>query len=306
MIKNSKNILFVVGMGRSGTTMLASELSKHKNLCAIPEAQFLVDYISQKRVHDLHSSFLKYVKKHKRFKNSWNVLMDENKELDLKDGYFYLINKYFFENNIEDIYISIDHTPNNIENIDDLFEFFPESKIINLIRDPRAVFNSLKKTDWGEIDPEKFAYDWVRCVALTEMYAKKYDDNILIVKYEDLIEKKGEIQKVYDYIGVSVNGLSPKSKFVLPLYTVGQHKLVGESLDKARIDYWKKKLKNREVQVIEAIAGNFMRNYDYELIYDGKCKKYNNCEIVLSCLKIIMNRPVRRLKYSLRINKKYK
>ena len=42
-----KDIHFIIGIGRSGTTLLSQLLNNHKEIQALPEANFLVFFLNQ-------------------------------------------------------------------------------------------------------------------------------------------------------------------------------------------------------------------------------------------------------------------
>jgi hypothetical protein len=95
--------------------------------------------------------------------------------------------------------IVLEKTPHNILVFDTVKKIFPEAKCVHVIRDPRAVAESLTRQSWGS-KTYKEAVMWVRFVL--DAWINKYtakdisDKDCLCIRMEDLIlnYKKAEDQ----------------------------------------------------------------------------------------------------------------
>ncbi len=63
LFKKNKNISFIVGTGRSGTTILAKTLNANSKICIPPELQILFEYSNNgKRLYDVFKAGEKWKK----------------------------------------------------------------------------------------------------------------------------------------------------------------------------------------------------------------------------------------------------
>lgn len=270
--------IFITGCPRSGTTMLAGILGNAKSCVAAPESHFFNDFIykhlPEESAEASKTDLATFFNNHYRFKQ-WNIDASKVKDLPKK----ITINNFneIIENTIrlfaeshskvsEKEIIRIDHTPSNIKNFDILNELFPKSKFIYIIRDPRAIYASIKGLDWGPNTALKLGKLWVEYIAAYFAFQKLYPNRICLVRYEDIVNNgPSHIEKLCNFIGIDYNNSLLKDEgFKVPEYTSSQHALVGKSLDKNRADKWKKELKKEEVLIIESECGTIMSAFDYQ------------------------------------------
>src|SRR5690606_22202324 len=126
-------VVFIVGVGRSGTSLLQSMLNAHPNIVFLPETQFLRKYVFKK-----NSSLVKQDKlldilgKDEKFK----VLNIGLKDLHNKNaGEIYLLTLKQYEQS-NSLYVG-DKDPRLLDYLVQLNDFTPKSKVIHIIRDPR-------------------------------------------------------------------------------------------------------------------------------------------------------------------------
>ena len=151
-----RKFIFIVGVGRSGTSLLQSMFASNKHVCYLPETgfirRFLVSGLLQKcyfldgrdTVVDVLNSDLKF----KRFGFSAEKLFvnsNDNGSFNIPDFYDRIIN-LFSDDTFEFIG---DKDPRLIEYLLFMSSFFPSSHVINIIRDPRDVLLSKMKAKWS-------------------------------------------------------------------------------------------------------------------------------------------------------------
>jgi hypothetical protein len=127
-------------------------------------------------------------------------------------------------------------TPQHMENLDALFEVFPDARIIQTHRDPRSVmasFSSMIAHAHGifsdEIDPREIGSHWLRKARImTDMsmsmrswvYAKNFHD----VMYKDIVKDPCSVtEKIYDFLGL---GFTEEDRTRIKSWTVNnpQHR----------------------------------------------------------------------------------
>lgn len=99
----------------------------------------------------------------------------------------------------------LEKTPKNEEHLDEIFEIFPQARVIHLVRDPRAVYLSNKRSDSYRMEPGFAARQWVKSLRCTLRQVVKFGrgPQILIVRYEDLVTRPHEtLQSLCGFVGV--------------------------------------------------------------------------------------------------------
>ena len=189
-IKNPKKIIFILGMPRSGTTLIEQIISSHSNVYSSGELPYL-------------SLILKniFFEDEKNINNNPIALIEDNeKRNELSKQYFSFIKNYEIGQN----YIT-DKAPLNFMWIGFIKILFPDSKIIHSTRDPKDNCISLYKNifegglDFSYSENELGQY-YNLYKDLMNFWKEKIPNDFLDVKYENLINNsEDEIKKIIDY-----------------------------------------------------------------------------------------------------------
>jgi len=279
--------VFITGCPRSGTTMLAGILGNGNSCVAAPESHFFNDfiyrYIPNESAEANKNDLITFFNTHYRFKQ-WKIDANEIENLPKKitynnfDSIIENTIQLFAKQNLktsEKELIRVDHTPSNIKNFDIINELFPKSKFIFIIRDPRAIYASIKGLDWGPNSPLKLSELWIEYTAAYFAFQKLYPNRMCLVRYEDIVNNGAEqIKNICDFLGIKyTNALLEESEgFKVPEYTSSQHALVGKRLDKQRIEKWKKELKTEDITIIESQCKPIMSAFNYQNFQNIKYK----------------------------------
>ena len=176
--------IFIMGMPRSGTTLTESLITANSEVFGAGELVSFYD-LSYRYILDLEQDLSsmshvvdKYVKRTKYFLNSFSKVADK--------------------------------LPNNYHLIGHIRKFMPESKIILILRDPWDLAVSLFKQRY--VENNSFASSMFNIgiqIANFEMCLLFWknegviDDNVLIIKYEDLVENFDDHQqKLYKFCNI--------------------------------------------------------------------------------------------------------
>lgn len=181
----SQTPIFIVGMPRSGTTLLEQILSNHTQICGCGELPYI----------NLYGHSLIFGSE----KPSGKKLVD-------------FANNYLLELNRrsnESLY-AIDKSPGNFRAIGLILNALPNAKIIHIHRDPKAVGWSLYKNLFAE-NSLAFSYNIDSIIEFYRQYYKLmtywlkiYDKRIMNVSYNDLISNpEPVIKKILVYLGLN-------------------------------------------------------------------------------------------------------
>ena len=177
--------IFIAGCPRSGTTFLASLLGAAKDVVVTPESQFKTQLVKEDEPLDVET-YKDKVLGNFRFL-VWNIKVDRS-ELDTIDNYHdfiqFLVHRYAEKEGKAESKFWIDHSPGNILQSRKLAPHFPNAKFIYLVRDGRAVANSMIPLDWGPNTIYQAAIQWRNNLALHEEMLNSHNIDVMRVKYE--------------------------------------------------------------------------------------------------------------------------
>nr|WP_269472908.1 sulfotransferase [Sulfurovum indicum] len=296
-----------MGCDRSGTTFLGSLIGAHSQCIVTPESQFKTDCYSEEEqsFFNPQKTFQK-IKETKRFK-IWDAdISFTDTEYDKIKNYPDLILKIVEKYNInkqhkKSVKFWVDHTPINVEYVDLLKSFYPNAKFLHIIRDGRGVAASFKNVTWGPKSMYDIANFWLTKLAYGFAYERKYPQDILSVRYEDILENtENTIKKITDFIGIDYEpNMLEANGLIVPTYTKHQHELVGQKADKSRIKAWAKTLSEREIELFEYKTRNMLHLLGYQTLFakPGREKRHERITFVLTQkYKRFLNKWKKRLK----------
>lgn len=162
------NPIFIVGMPRSGTSLLEQILSSHSKIYGAGELNYLQKIIDQLGIDNSNYS---------------------------KD-YFKKIRDYYYSHliKISQNHFIIDKLPINFKWIGFITKSFPEAKILHIKRNPMAVCWSNYKTHFVDkgmdfnLTQEDVANYYSLYIDLMNFWSKKFEKNILEIEYENFVQ----------------------------------------------------------------------------------------------------------------------
>ena len=203
-----KSPIYLAGIERSGTSLMYALLASHPGIAMMRRTNLWMYF--NKRYGDLNSSenFEQCVSMMSQYKRLRVINIDtfriKNEFPAGEKSYarlFSLIGKHFAEKQGKQRWG--DKSLNTEKYMDDVFEAFPDAKVIHMMRDPRDRYASAK-TRWVNMKGRAGAATvmWMESVRLARRGMKRYPKNYMVVRYEDVVSKTEEtIRKVCDFIG---------------------------------------------------------------------------------------------------------
>lgn len=278
-------MVFIVGKGRSGTTLLQTILDAHPD-CIIPLESRLIIHLKSRYRHvkkwtpGLIKSFYNDLFSDLKFSTLWKV--DKDKLLsDLlslgTDADFaslckvvYLNYKSVFKK--DKIRLIGDKNPIYTVFIPELLEIFPGSKFIHLIRDHRDNIHSHMK-----VFPIKnvafLASKWVFFNERVEHQKRLNPGTVLSLRYEDLVANpQKHLKEICEFLGLSYHpgmldfhermndGFSYIEPFVKKF-----HANIYNPVNISKVDEWKKGMNEKDVVTADMIAGRKALEYGYHV-----------------------------------------
>lgn len=253
-------LLFIIGVPRSGTTLLATLLEGHPDLYVDNEAIALRMIRLRRRLNDQSlknaiASETDYDERLKRFYDSVNTdLADNNAGQRMKSA---LLSVAHAAGNR----IYVDKSPDAIPEAERLAGLFPGSRFIHLVRDPRPTVSSLVKRQYLELHEAALLYqDWTdHALGLARWWPAQ---RLLRIRYEDLItDPEATLRTVCTWMGIDFQPA------MLQLgeadATSGDGAYVKSTFDHAKLTAWQQTMSTAELAVVERICQPAMRELNY-------------------------------------------
>lgn len=195
-----RQIGFIVGTGRCGSTVLAQVLNAHSAICVPHELQFVVSAGNGASLYDNYvrgeldrysaADFIRVISERcpYNFEQYFDYIAHFNSldypQNDLRHLLIDLFSHICFAYNKE---VFLEQTPWYGQCLDKLGKLFPEMKIVHIIRDGRDVALSFANTPWWSKDIVSNLYQWQREIARICEYGVNNRRNYIEVRYEDLV-----------------------------------------------------------------------------------------------------------------------
>lgn len=170
----------------------------------------------------------------------------------------------------------------------EICEQYPRAKFIHLVRDPRAVVASAKKSIFSAYQPQLEANLWLK--EQSEIDDLKQGDlfreKVVTVRYEDLVENPNlTVPRIMAFLGLDYE---PKqldyfhSKEASSLSQLSESwKNCGEPISRDRIHLYQKELQPLEIELVESITQRKMRALGYPLMTNARAQLRSSIPLVL-------------------------
>ncbi|MEP4805692.1 MAG: sulfotransferase [Hyphomicrobiales bacterium] len=194
-----KDICFVVGAPRSGTTWLQRLLQIHPEICGGEESHFFTLF-----AHPLSHADEMYYKERRIGPLIYIAREDfEGAIANLWDDIFQELYK---EN--PDSRVHLEKTPFHALCLNEISRVFPEAKVIFLARDSRAVASSLVHAGrswgarWAPTSYKDAAAIWLQHVKAVQKWREQHKSaQFLFIRYEDLVDNTSQVLgEVLDFL----------------------------------------------------------------------------------------------------------
>lgn len=162
-----------------------------------------------------------------------------------------------------------DKTPRQVMHIPWLAEAFPQSKFVHVIRDGRDVATSLLKAGWVSSFLEA-AHRWRERVEAGRTTGKALGrERYYELRYEHLVMQPEETLKSLcgwlglEYVPQMKCYYENAADYIITNWQL--HEMATKPIDPSRAYTWKQNLARREIADFESVAGDLLRELDYEV-----------------------------------------
>jgi len=212
-------LAFLVYRSRSGSTFFGDRLSRHPEVLVTPESNVafrLVNYFKNRHGKDIsRRKLVEYIYSDQKFKD-WKLpqenlaeVLHEYSELNWATTFYACCRAYQEWKKQEAKVVVFKKSGWYYKNTDLLLSTFPDSLIICMLRDPRAVYNSACKALHSETKKPmagnilKNAFGWWDYVNRLFAAEKQWPGRVLKVRYESFLpDISGKLTSIWRELGV--------------------------------------------------------------------------------------------------------
>jgi hypothetical protein len=175
-----------------------------------------------------------------------------------------------------------DKTPSYTSHLNLLYQYFPNSKFIHIIRDGRDVAISNRQQVWGQTSLCLMIEDWKQVVSCARKIGSVLGDKYLELRFEDLISApKDTITGVLDFLNISFEDSVLRKEggtveHLLPQRSLAFHTNLAKPPDPNFAYKWKKKLGDADQVLCHTIAGDLLN----DLRYPPGCNKTSKIKLL--------------------------
>lgn len=302
--------ILIVGYIHTGTTLLKRVLSSEPSLLTIiGESHFFQDINRIRRQYpDLHDEatirrFVDYLVKLCRLgfrRATWHQDDYDRRELGVDDDlYERMVALATGQPTHETVYrLVLDQlasgfgkerwlmkSPENVYFVSEILAAWPDIKVVELVRDPRAALSSRKirqtEDEWFEQKEEREnlatdratnydtfldAYMWKEAIHAADDAKRSHPGSVLPVRYEDLVtEPEATIRRICDFANLDFHDEMLNVGWINSATQYRDAETNGGGISAKAVDEWKQRLTPEEVAACQMVLHAEMDRYAYAL-----------------------------------------
>lgn len=268
---------FIVGFPRSGTTLLRLMLNSHSRIAVPFESDFIPRYY---RALDAYGDLgiarnMEHLLRDicdESFVRKGGLIPDPGQVLARNPrSYRELVCAVF------DAFAAShgkirwgDKDPDNLQEMDVLWNLFPRCKFIHIVRDGRDVALSMRTLDWGSRNLPRVAQRWANQVALARRIGNVLGaDHYLEVHFERLVRNpEQELRRICKFLGEEFEpGMLEyhrDSHRWIPSSSLQYHRTSAARPNPEKVELWRNRMDRADRVIFDQEAGSALDQFGYE------------------------------------------
>ena len=262
--------VFIVGMPRSGTTLLQAILINTGKFFPMPETHFFSRATYGLRENDLsqkdRQTICRILNRKARIEVAENALRHLNSQ---KEVFEYVIGQF----NPDKKNTFLEKTPRHIFFYSKICSYYPTARFICMTRDPKNIVSSrLRKNPKRRKSVIRLSLLYNKIAAAIFEIINK--DNVILIRYEDLTaESERSLKKICEFLNIPYDGKFLENT-AAPKEIVSAHEywknnnLAHQTIQASNPDKWRATLNIDQAHLVNYITKSYSSKFEYSSRYE--------------------------------------
>lgn len=277
MALKDTNLLFIVGRGRSGTSLLQTILNTHPQISVAPESQFIMFLRRRYQNTDWSESKIEKFSRdlwlEERMEN-WHLepevlkqeLLKHNENAEFatlcKEVYY----QYGLSKQKEHLKVVGDKNPHYALYLKHLINLYPNARFVHIVRDPRDTILSYKAVNFDADHTSTLANRWNIYNKAILKFSRNMPEKFHFLRFEDLLANPEEtLTKLCGFLGVEYDPEMLNFYKKEQDWEAGFRKNLKNPLDPKKAFRWKQDMSPANIQYASAITRKMAIAFGYEM-----------------------------------------
>jgi len=277
--KYGANLIFVISLPRSGSTLLQRILGVHCDVLTVPEPWIMLHPLYALKREGIETEYEAFQARQALDDFLGHTAHGEETYIEAIRMMTSMLYGSVFKDKRKRFFI--DKTPRYFHIIPELRQVFPNAKFVILLRNPIAVLSSVMET-WFNNQPGLFLksynrLDMVKGPGLLLDGIRILDDKAIVVRYEDLVtDPENHVRKLSEKLGLTFNlqmldysnSPQPQGRFGDQTSVLEHSAPVSDSVEKWRTSLSTKELANFAHKYLNSLGSEIVTKlgYDFEAL----------------------------------------
>jgi hypothetical protein len=246
-------VLFIVGARRSGTNWLERILTAHPEVVAVPTETYLFSHGVQNFAERVQHA-------NPKAPTMGRTFMPRDAFLDAMRNLVDRVLMETLERKESGARYIVERTPWHASHLPLIADVYPDARVVNIVRDGRAVARSLVSMPWGPETIEEAATEWRKAIDDTRGGQALFGERFLEVSYERLLEQpRPHTKEIFDWLELDLSD-GTWDKIILE---AGAEFNVDPGSPGVRSDKWRSEVSDADLRVFETVAGEQLELLGY-------------------------------------------
>ena len=269
--------VFVVGMPRSGTTLLSRLLGAHPALVVAPETHYFTRCWDGAPIANAAAA-QRMLDRLLRQPGVQDMALTENETQRIRERVRTAPSPTHADvlRALLDTYTARtgapawgEKTPDHLRVVPEMARQFPEAVFVAITRDPRDVCLSLRSMPWSRATLPEQAWTWRTYARRTQKYRQAYGERFHALRYEDLLAApEATLRDVCAFLGTSFapGMLGAPDRSPTQPFDAEREPWKAKSarqIDPTNRGKWRTQMPEAERAIVEQVAGRWLATYGY-------------------------------------------
>lgn len=260
--------IFIVGFPRSGTTLLATMLSRHSSIAVPPETRFMEEVVDAARDP---ATMLARLADSRRCRD---LGLDNTAVADdflagppAYDRLFRILLESYATKAGKDVIA--EKSPIHLLHVPTLARWYPDARFLIVARDGRDCVLSLLKAPWAHDNVVRHAAEWRRRMGWARRLLADDAGHLHMVRYEDLIlDPERQLGRAMEFLGLAFESgqlQASDASTAVPGWETAWKGKATDLPDPSRVAAWKREADPASLLAMESVMRKELTAWGYEV-----------------------------------------